>query len=109
MKTINEKKMMLKRKMQEYFRTKNKDDFQKFLQDNEYSKVDRLAIFEEVSREYRQVTAYRIIPLPMKDVTDKKTREQLNEYMNDWLKSEGLTKEEMDEMMKQYPNVLEEE
>ncbi|MDX5808515.1 hypothetical protein [Bacillus cereus group sp. BfR-BA-02730] len=109
MKTINEKKMMLKRKMQEYFRTKNKDDFQKFLQDNEYSKVDRLAIFEEVSREYRQVTAYRIIPLPMKDVTDKKTREQLNEYMNDWLKSEGLTKEEMNEMMRQYPNVLEEE
>ncbi|MFI8677507.1 hypothetical protein [Bacillus thuringiensis] len=109
MKTINEKKMMLKRKMQEYFRTKNKDDFQKFLQDNEYSKIDRMAIFEEVSREYRQVTAYRIIPLPMKDVTDKKTREQLNEYMNDWLKSEGLTKEEMDEMMKQYPNVLEEE
>lgn len=109
MKTINEKKMILKRKMQEYFRTKNKDDFQKFLQDNEYSKVDRLAIFEEVSREYRQVTAYRIIPLPMKDVTDKKTREQLNDYMNDWLKSEGLTKEEMDEMMKQYPNVLEEE
>ncbi|PEZ75260.1 hypothetical protein CN410_14380 [Bacillus anthracis] len=109
MKTINEKQMMLKRKMQEYFRTKNKDDFQKFLQDNEYSKVDRMAIFDEVSREYRQVTAYRIIPLPMKDVTDKKTREQLNEYMNDWLKSEGLTKEEMDEMMKQYPNVLEEE
>ncbi|MFE8094487.1 hypothetical protein [Bacillus toyonensis] len=109
MKTINEKQMMLKRKMQEYSRTKNKDDFQKFLQDNEYSKVDRMAIFEEVSREYRQVTAYRIIPLPMKDVTDKKTREQLNEYMNDWLKSEGLTKEEMDEMMKQYPNVLEEE
>ncbi|HFJ9376675.1 MULTISPECIES: hypothetical protein [Bacillus] len=109
MKTINEKKMMLKRKMQEYFRTKNKDDFQKFLQDNEYSKVDRLAIFEEVSREYRQVTAYRIIPLPMKDVTDKKTREQLNEYMNDWLKSEGLTKEEMNEMMRQYPNILEEE
>lgn len=29
--------------------------------------------------------------------------------MNDWLKSEGLTKEEMDEMLKQYPNVLEEE
>ncbi|SME50834.1 hypothetical protein BACERE00183_04660 [Bacillus cereus] len=109
MKTINEKKMMLKRKMQEYFRTKNKDDFQKFLQDNEYSKVDRLAIFEEVSREYRQVTAYRIIPLPMKDVIDKKTREQLNEYMNDWLKSEGLTKEEMNEMMRQYPNILEEE
>ncbi|MDF9599087.1 hypothetical protein P7D15_01485 [Bacillus cereus] len=109
MKTINEKQMMLKRKMQEYFRTKNKDDFQKFLQDNEYSKVDRMAIFEEVSREYRQVTAYRIIPLPMKDVSDKKTREQLNEYMNDWLKSEGLTKEEMDEMLKQYPNVLEEE
>lgn len=109
MKTINEKKMILKRKMQEYFRTKNKDDFQKFLQDNEYSKVDRLAIFEEVSREYRKVTAYRIIPLPMKDVTDKKTREQLNEYMNEWLKSEGLTKEEMDEMLKQYPNVLEEE
>lgn len=45
----------------------------------------------------------------MKDVTDKKTREQLNEYMNDWLKSEGLTKEEMNEMMRQYPNVLEEE
>ncbi|MES5837911.1 hypothetical protein [Bacillus cereus group sp. MG11] len=109
MKTMNEKQMLLKRKMQEYFRTKNKDDFQKFLQDNEYSKVDRMDIFEEVSREYRQVTAYRIIPLPMKDVTDKKTREQLNEYMNDWLKSEGLTKEEMDEMMKQYPNVLEEE
>lgn len=109
MKTMNEKQMLLKRKMQEYFRTKNKDDFQKFLQDNEYSKVDRMVIFEEVSREYRQVTAYRIIPLPMKDVTDKKTREQLNEYMNDWLKSEGLTKEEMDEMMKQYPNVLEEE
>lgn len=109
MKTMNEKQMMLKRKMQEYFRTKNKDDFQKFLQDNEYSKVDRMAIFEEVSREYRQVTAYRIIPLPMKDVTDKKTREQLNEYMHDWLKSEGLTKEEMNEMMKQYPNVLEEE
>lgn len=109
MKTMNEKQMLLKRKMQEYFRTKNKDDFQKFLQDNEYSKVDRMVIFEEVSREYRQVTAYRIIPLPMKDVTDKKTREQLNEYMNDWLKSEGLTKEEMDEMLKQYPNVLEEE
>ncbi|WP_144536593.1 hypothetical protein [Bacillus thuringiensis] len=109
MKTMNEKQMLLKRKMQEYFRTKNKDNFQKFLQDNEYSKADRMVIFEEVSREYRQVTAYRIIPLPMKDVTDKKTREQLNEYMNDWLKSEGLTKEEMDEMMKQYPNVLEEE
>lgn len=109
MKTMYEKQMMLKRKMQEYFRTKNKDDFQKFLQDNEYSKVDRMAIFEEVSREYRQVTAYRIIPLPMKDVTDKKTREQLNEYMNEWLKSEGLTKEEMDKMLKQYPNVLEEE
>ncbi|AFV21602.1 hypothetical protein BTB_502p02970 (plasmid) [Bacillus thuringiensis Bt407] len=109
MKTINEKKIMLKRKMQEYFRTKDKESLQEFLQEHDYSKVDRLAIFEEVSREYRQVTAYRIIPLPMKDVTDKKTREQLNEYMNDWLKSEGLTKEEMNEMMRQYPNVLEEE
>lgn len=109
MKRINEKQIMLKRKMQEYFRTKDKESLQEFLQEHKYSKADRMAIFEEVSREYRQVTAYRIIPLPMKDVTDKKTREQLNEYMNDWLKSEGLTKEEMDEMLKQYPNVLEEE
>lgn len=107
MQTMDKKQLMLKRKMQEYFRTKNKENLQEFLQEHDYSKVDRMAIFEEVSREYRQVTAYRIIPLPMKDVTDKKTREQLNEYMNDWLKSEGLTKEEMNEMMRQYPNVLE--
>ncbi|MFJ8528495.1 hypothetical protein [Bacillus sp. NPDC094106] len=103
----NERQVVLESKMQEFFKTKNKESFQEFLQVNDYSIVERMSVFHKVSKEYKQVSVYRLMQLSVDKATDKKIRGELIQYMSKWLKEEGLTEGEMQEMITKYPNTLE--